>query len=685
MRHEAEVALLESEERYAAIFNQAAGGIAHTDLTGRYTLVNDRYCEILGRMREEVVGRTMQEFTHPDDLPLNLELLQAAIEEGRSFAIEKRYLRQDGSAVWVRNEVSVIKGSNGEPTGVLAICSDISEKMKAHAELARVTAHSEKQKRLYEAIISSTPDLVYVFDRNYRFTFVNDALLEMWGRTLEESVGRSLLEIGYEPWHAEMHEREIDQVIATKQSIRGEVPFRHNTLGWRIYDYILVPVLSADGEVEAIAGTTRDITERKRAEEALERQAELNAFRVSLSDELRSIANPIEVQETASRLICDKLECGRAFYYEHDAEAGRGIVHREYKREPGIDMTGEYTSDEWPNTHELASENSPLIMEDATADLRLPPAERAQYEALAFRAFVVQPLHKEGKWVASFVVGQSAPREWEPSELEMIQETAERTWSAVERARSDEALRRLNETLEERIAERTAALIHSQEQLHRMAARLTMAEQEERRRISEILHDDLQQRLYGIQMKLDFTEQEIRDADTEAALQDMVEAREWLEQSIALTRQLTVDLSPPILQSEGLADMLRWLVSQMQEMHMLDVALVADEPFRIEHDDMRVLLFQIVRELLFNVVKHASASKARVELLNSDEHLVIHVSDDGNGFSVSEEEAKAADEGGFGLFSARERLGLFDGTLVIESEPGSGTQVTVRVPLSKEC
>lgn len=123
--------------------------------------------------------------------------------------------------------------------------------------------------RLYEALIASTTDLVYAFDRQYRFTFANHALLEMWGRTLEESVGRSLLEVGYEPWHAEMHEREIDQIFATGQPVRGEVGFPHATLGWRIYDYILNPVFDEAGKVEWIAGTTRDITDLKQAQDHL--------------------------------------------------------------------------------------------------------------------------------------------------------------------------------------------------------------------------------------------------------------------------------------------------------------------------------------------------------------------------------------------------------------------------------
>ncbi|WP_276256298.1 PAS domain-containing protein [Halomontanus rarus] len=152
--------------------------------------------------------------------------------------------------------------------------TDRTEREEAETELTRVTAEPEQERRLYETIISSTPDLVYAFDLDYRFIFANEALLEMWGQTLEESIGKTLLEIGYEPWHAEMHEREIDQVVETKEPIRGEVAFEHAELGRRIYDYIFAPVLNEEGKVEAIAGTTRDITERKETEEALQKSEE---------------------------------------------------------------------------------------------------------------------------------------------------------------------------------------------------------------------------------------------------------------------------------------------------------------------------------------------------------------------------------------------------------------------------
>ena len=143
----------------------------------------------------------------------------------------------------------------------------------AQRELAAMVAASERERRLYEAVLSNTPDLAYVFDLDHRFTYANAVLLQMWGMTREQALGKNCLELGYPDWHAAMHGREIEQVKATRAPIRGEVPF-HGTFGRRIYEYIFVPILGPDGEVEAVAGTTRDVTDRKRFEEEL-RDSEL--------------------------------------------------------------------------------------------------------------------------------------------------------------------------------------------------------------------------------------------------------------------------------------------------------------------------------------------------------------------------------------------------------------------------
>lgn len=126
------------------------------------------------------------------------------------------------------------------------------------------------RRRIYDALLQATPDLLYVFDTRHRFIYANEALLAMWGMEWEAAQFKTCLELGYEPWHAAMHDEEIDTVIATGQPIRGEVPFPHTSKGLRVYEYIFTPVFGPDGAVEAIAGATRDVTERKQHEQHLQ-------------------------------------------------------------------------------------------------------------------------------------------------------------------------------------------------------------------------------------------------------------------------------------------------------------------------------------------------------------------------------------------------------------------------------
>lgn len=124
--------------------------------------------------------------------------------------------------------------------------------------------------RLFEAVTSTTPDFACVFDLEGRVQYANRSLLRVWGLSLPDVLGKTLLELGYEPWHHEMHRREIAQVAASRAPIKGEVPFKAVRTGiFGVYEYIFTPVLGDDGEVDLVAGTTRDVTDRKRAEETL--------------------------------------------------------------------------------------------------------------------------------------------------------------------------------------------------------------------------------------------------------------------------------------------------------------------------------------------------------------------------------------------------------------------------------
>lgn len=233
----------------------------------------------------------------------------------------------------------------------------------------------------------------------------------------------------------------------------------------------------------------------------------------------------------------------------------------------------------------------------------------------------------------------------------------------------------------------------------RLVRSLFMAEQEERRRISQVLHDDLQQLLYATQMRVAMLTQELQRIGNTQLAQDAEEAYDWIRESINTTRQLTVELSPPILKNEGLADALEWLLPQMERRYGLKVTLHAEGNLRTVDQDLRVLLFQIVRELLFNVAKHSGVDRAVVELQQEGDLLSIYVIDEGQGFhrdrkaksNISGDKGSnsTSSEGGLemagvGLFFVQERLRLVGGDLEIQSQPGGGSRVIVRVPVQAE-
>ena len=134
---EAELALREREGQLSAFINQATAGFGQVDLDGRFTLVNDRFCEIAGWSREELMGKSLFEITHPDDRRRNAGLFDRAVKEGTPYTHEKRYVRKDGGEVWVNNSVSVIRRPDGEPFGVLAVTIDVTHRRLAEESLRK--------------------------------------------------------------------------------------------------------------------------------------------------------------------------------------------------------------------------------------------------------------------------------------------------------------------------------------------------------------------------------------------------------------------------------------------------------------------------------------------------------------------------------------------------------------------
>ncbi len=246
---------------------------------------------------------------------------------------------------------------------------------------------------------------------------------------------------------------------------------------------------------------------------------------------------------------------------------------------------------------------------------------------------------------------------------------------AEERAR----LAELNETLEERVRMRT-------EQVQALSRSLTLAEQRERRRLSRVLHDDLQQLLFGVEMRLKMLDMDLRkkpEMADQALVAQCEDIRAYAQRAIHVSRTLSIELNPPILEGEGLKTALFWLGSHMSEQYGLEVQLEIADDVDTRGKEEQGLLVQLVRELLFNIIKHSGVTTCRLTAYTGDGTLAIEVEDQGSGFDVAGVRATDDHQTSLGLFSVAERLRLFGGRLDIDSSQGSGTRVTIFVPYTE--
>jgi signal transduction histidine kinase len=218
-----------------------------------------------------------------------------------------------------------------------------------------------------------------------------------------------------------------------------------------------------------------------------------------------------------------------------------------------------------------------------------------------------------------------------------------------------------------------------QDNLRSLTLELTLAEEKERRRIAVELHDHVGQNLAYCKIKLNEIE---KDAPSSPLFQPINELTNIINETIQYTRSLTFELSPPVLYELGLEHAIEWLGEQVLSRRDIHFRLDTDNLLAPISKKLKILLFQIVRELLTNVAKHAQAKETLVFIRKTGDNIMINVEDDGIGFDVSKTTEYRKSPAGYGLFSIRERLKLIDGYFDIKSSHGNGTKVSILVPIS---
>lgn len=374
--------------------------------------------------------------------------------------------------------------------------------------------------------------------------------------------------------------------------------------------------------------------------------------------------NPWDFNRRAGEILADALGSDRAVLLLID---GPGLTFRAVGEEPeGADQAARVISDALNLVWSQASliDGQSLAVQDAAKDPLVPADFRDRLVDLGIASMLCVPVARAGKAVAAACAYAGRVRRWRPEDAALLRTLGSRAWSGLGQTQTTHALRHQKLELER--------LGH---QLRRLSSELTLAEHNARQVLSRTLHDGLQQQLVCAKLAL---EEAIGRLGKDPVL---TRAHGDLREAIDSARSLSVEVFPPVLHNGGLADALAWLAVWARRKFGLSISAAVDESVDTLALDARVLLFESVRELVFNAVKHARAGSAHLELTRQgNDQIQIMVSDTGVGFDPRSLQNKSRRGDGMGLLSVRERLTLLGGEMEIRSRPGGGCQVFLRAP-----
>jgi PAS domain S-box-containing protein len=634
-------ALCESEERLRLAMSGSTTGIWDLDMSSGQLTVSPEVGRMYGldvtdlRSYEDFAARV-----HPDDLSRIESERDAAIRNHQPFDTEFRILLPSGEIRWIATRGQAYYDENGHVVRIVGNSIDVTERVQVKEALR------EREQRLRLALDASGAGSWMRDIRTGRADW-DDRCRKIYGFTAGEPAS-------FEAWLSRVHEEDrqqilglVDQILHTETRDTFDSTFRivrpDGTMSW--IQSLGQAHRDAEGQIIRFTGLELDVTDRRRAEEALRDSEQRLRFALDASgggcwvwnaatsqldsdDRFRSLYG-----FTAEEPLT--LESWYARVYEQDRPQLVGVTEQI--------LNG--TKDEWDFAFRIVRPDGTLawIQNVGGAD-RGPDGRVSRMSGINLD--ITERRRAE----------------------EVLQARREEERDRALHKQAEDALRRSHAELEWSHAE----LGQRTRQLSRLASQLTLAEQSARRQLASTLHDGLQQLLFSAGITLNAM---MKPHSQDAQVELLQGARADIKEAMEAARTLSVNLFPPVLHTGGLPVALSWLAERTQEQYGFVVSVTADPQANPTASDTRFLLFEAVRELLFNAAKHARVDRVDVNLaVGPDDTIRIQVNDDGVGFDPHDKNQQQA---GLGLFSIQERLALLGGHLSIQSAPGKGSRFTL--------
>ncbi len=621
-RKRAEEELRASEERYRLLVESAHEyAILMLDVAGQIATWNRGAERLFGYTEAEAVGQTGAILFTPEDRAAGVPKAEMETALRTGHANDDRWqLRKDGARFWANGAMEPLYHMDGEQRGFVKVLRDNSEQ-KAIDEALR-----EREER-YRTSLRNLPVVFAHVDRDLRYEWVLNPHPDF---DAQQVIGKRDDELDQFPGIAALMQFKQDVFASGEQESR-ELTVELSD-GNHIYDMTITPLTDESGEVTRLITAALDVTERRKEQAALHESEE----------RYRTLFESMDEGFCTIEMLFD--------------DAGNPVDYRFLTVNPAFAKQTGLTDAVGKRMLELEPRHEPHWFTVYGNIAVTGEPER----------FTQQAQYLDERWydVYAFRIGEPAEHK-----VAIIFN------DISERKRVELALEQLTATLEEQVIERT-------QQVRSLVGQLTLSEQAERQRIAQVLHDDLQQRLYGLQYRLLF----LRDAleatgqhTQEQALQIIATMEEDLKESTELTRNLSSDFSPPPLEGEGLLEAMQWLATQMEHKHGLRIDLQVQGDLPVVEPSLRMLLFQTVREILFNIVKHAGVDQATLVLQQHGNHLRIIATDQGDGFDVAH--AMRVEQRSQGLWQSQRRLELIGAEMAIDSQPKQGTRITITSPI----